>query len=370
MGMSQVMEYQEPLSAGVSVRRDWLDELDLEMPTTVPEFHEMLLAFQNHNGGKAVMDWSNDGFFICNTFNGVFDIVGGLNGNFVCRDGDVVYTPTDDGYRQYVEMIQQWYDEGLIEKEFANNDLSAQFAADFALMGTNTIGAAHMQAMMAGDFFASNGVLPEDAYFELMPYPTMEDGSEVSIQPLGENTATAGPLGWMISSDSDEIEHAIQFLDFVYGDEGYLLSNYGIEGETYTMVDGKPVQGDLIFHNPDGMSITAAQEVYLIHNNFIYSADRVMAGMSDEAKRCAELWAGKGEHNMPSLTFTAEESASLASLQTDLNTYVSEQTIRWMTNAAKLDDASWDSFVKQLEDMGSVEFEEIYQNAYDRWLTK
>ena len=370
MSMSQVMDRLEPCSAGVSVRRDWLDELNLEMPTTLDEFHNVLLKFHEYNGGNPVMDWSNDGFFLCNTFNGVFDIVGGLNGYFVCRDGDVVYTPTDDGYRKYVELVRDWYKEGLIKKEFANNDLGSQFAPDFGLMATNTIGAAHMQAMMSGDFFASNGVLPTDAYFEMMPYPTMEDGSEAPIQPLGENDATVFPYGWMISSESEEIEHVIQFLDFVYGDEGIMLSNYGIEGETYTMVDGKPVQSELFTNNPDGLSLLGAQEVYLIHNNFVMSVDRVMAGMSDEGRRCEELWNGKGKDNMPTLNFTADESVTMAGIQNDLNTYVSEQTVRWMTNAAELDDAAWEDYCKHLEDMRCGDLEDIYQAAYDRWMSK
>ena len=42
MGMSQVAESTKPMTAGMFIRQDWLDQLDLEMPTTNSEWHDVL----------------------------------------------------------------------------------------------------------------------------------------------------------------------------------------------------------------------------------------------------------------------------------------------------------------------------------------
>ena len=44
----------------------------------------------------------------------------------------------------------------------------------------------------------------------------------------------------------------LQFFDYFYTDEGYLLANYGIEGESYDLIDGVPTWSDYIMNNPDG----------------------------------------------------------------------------------------------------------------------
>ena len=38
--------------------------------------------------------------------------------------------------------------------------------------------------------------------------------------------------------------------------------NFGVEGESYNMVDGKPVYTDQIFNNPEGLSIAEALSMY------------------------------------------------------------------------------------------------------------
>lgn len=44
-----------------------------------------------------------------------------------------------------------------------------------------------------------------------------------------------------ITSSCKNPELAIEWCDYWYGEEGYYLLNFGVEGESYDMVDGKPV---------------------------------------------------------------------------------------------------------------------------------
>ena len=58
------------------------------------------------------------------------------------------------------------------------------------------------------------------------------------------------------------VKAAVWLLDWLYSEEGQICYNFGIEGESYEMKDGKPVYTDLIMNNPDGMSVAQALAAY------------------------------------------------------------------------------------------------------------
>ncbi len=71
----------------------------------------------------------------------------------------------------------------------------------------------------------------------------------VPLGPLNDRTGknpeyTSGKGGygaWAISADAEKPEEIFAFFDWLSTYEGQLICNYGVEGLTYDMVDGKPV---------------------------------------------------------------------------------------------------------------------------------
>ena len=371
MGLSQVAEKTKPATLGMYVRQDWLDTLNLEIPTKISEWHDMLLAFKNNiTGGGAPMDWSSDGFLISNFMCGNYGICGGLGGYWVVRDNRVIYSPADEGFRSYLEELHSWYNEGLINQDFMSNELGAQFSGNMDLISSNTVGALQLTISMGGAFFRNIGMLPEDGYYTMAPFPLNEDGSLAKVQPIGKYAATVGNGGWMISAESQQIEHALQFLDYFYSDEGLILTNYGIEGETFEYDEnGKPMQNEFMTANPT-YSQLQAQELYLIHNYFILSVDREFANIDEEGMKCWDYMNTPGEYNMPALSFTADETSENASIASDLETFISEMTIKWIIGSEELTDSSWNAYLQKLSSMNYETLVSNYQAAYDRWLAK
>lgn len=68
--------------------------------------------------------------------------------------------------------------------------------------------------------------------------------------------------GAAITSSSRNIEFAVKYLDFFYGEQGHLLSNFGVEGESYTTVDGKSIYTEAITKNENGLSMSQAMAMY------------------------------------------------------------------------------------------------------------
>lgn len=68
-------------------------------------------------------------------------------------------------------------------------------------------------------------------------------------------------------------------------------------------------------------------------------------------------------------SFTAEESAEYQKLYVDIETYVAENTVAFITGNKDID-AEWDNFVSTIEKMNISRCLELKQASVDRYLNK
>lgn len=69
---------------------------------------------------------------------------------------------------------------------------------------------------------------------------------------------------------------AAKVLDYGYSEDGYMMFNFGKEGISYTMEDGKPVYTDIIKNNEDGWPVGQAMAKYIMacyNGPFVQSGD-------------------------------------------------------------------------------------------------
>ena len=90
----------------------------------------------------------------------------------------------------------------------------------------------------------------EDANAYALPIPKLvkEKGDKYLF---GQQVALADNKGYSLTSKCKNPEMALQFFDWFFTDKGVLLSNYGIQCETYDMVDSEPQFNDFITNNPN-----------------------------------------------------------------------------------------------------------------------
>jgi putative aldouronate transport system substrate-binding protein len=74
-----------------------------------------------------------------------------------------------------------------------------------------------------------------NADFIGVKYPVPNKGEKVKISQK-DDRYFGGPTA-CITTQCKNIELAMRFCDYLYTEEGYMFANFGIEGETYTMVD-------------------------------------------------------------------------------------------------------------------------------------
>lgn len=349
---------------GLWIRQDWLDDLGLETPVTFDDYHEVLTAFKNEKGATAplILNFSgSDGEF--GTMSGGLNV---LNSWQLDETGKVNFGPYMDAWKEYVTIMHQWYTEGLIDPDFMATD---ERTADMAKVVTGASGVFAALYTMPSVYEAAS----EDPNMNLAPVnpPVMNEGDEGHIRL--RDSYTSGNTA--ISADSENWEVALRWLDYLYTEEGALLANYGVEGDTFEFDEnGEPVFTDKILNNENGWTMTQTVASYLCPSAGIANWSdwtRELAGVPEKDQACYDVWSEfSDDWRLPSsVTLTQEESTERAALYADISTIVKEQTAQFISGALDIE-SNWDAYISALEASGMERAIEITQAAYDRYLAR
>ena len=349
---------------GLWIRQDWLDDLGLDTPVTFDDYHEVLTAFKNEKGATAplILNFSgSDGEF--GTMSGGLNV---LNSWQLDETGKVNFGPSMDAWKEYVTIMHQWYTEGLIDPDFMATD---ERTADMAKVVTGASGLFAALYTMPSVYEAAS----EDPNMNLAPVnpPVMNEGDEGHIRL--RDSYTSGNTA--ISADSENWEVALRWLDYLYTEEGALLANYGVEGDTFEFDEnGEPVFTDKILNNENGWTMTQTVASYLCPSAGIANWSdwtRELAGVPEKDQACYDVWSEfSDDWRLPSsVTLTQEESTERAALYADISTIVKEQTAQFISGALDIE-SNWDAYISALEASGMERAIEITQAAYDRYLAR
>lgn len=355
-----VQPKEEPSWFGLSIRKDLLDQLGLDVPETIDEWETALEGFKSL-GVEAPLnirfDIEGDDRF---TRLGQFVSAYGVGPDFYL-DGDTVkYGPMEDGYKEFLTTMNRWYEKGLLDKEGFNRENE-----DYeSMIVTGRIGAS---ANGQGPTLKYNTIGKENVgeQFELVPVsnPSLVKGElphyrQKNFYYKGNDT--------VITTSCENPEAAVKFLNYGYTEEGAMTYNYGVDGVSYEMVDGKPEFTDEVLNDERGW--TYIRDEYKVHIG-AYNRDWEAAPITDFERECLDVWSRpESDMVMPIVSLTAEENNRYGELMTDINTYVSEMRLKFINGQESLD--NYDAFRQQLKDMGIEEAIQIKNDAYQRYLSR
>ena len=105
---------------GLIIRKDLLDKAGLDIPVTLDDWYEALVAFKDM-GIKHPISFMGTYATLAQSFASAFDItlpvVGmpGMGSDFALReDGTIQYGPAEDGYGEYLTFMHRLYELSLI----------------------------------------------------------------------------------------------------------------------------------------------------------------------------------------------------------------------------------------------------------------
>lgn len=363
-----------------------MDELGLEIPETIDEWDTLLRAFKE----KCEYPWTGTQLKTGGrnvTTGSAWLSAYGVAWKWYVEDGTVKWGNAEQGYKEYLTLMNKWYKDGLVDPEFFTNDRKT-FEAK-VLNYTSGVFNGYTGSNI-GVFL--DAMKEKDPSFALTsaPYPTVNKGD---VAFYGQRDAHMKPDGIGISTTCASVEVAAKWADYAYSAEGYELYNFGIEGESYNWVnvedidpphplyevystDGKfPLYSDLVYNNPDGLGVS---QVLYNYGRASFSGPNIQAPEyilgyleRDVQKEAVFTWAKTeaAEHKYPPMaTPTPEESEDLAVIETEMNTFMEEMFVKFISGAEPLD--NFDDYVSTLKRMGLEKAIAIKQAAYDRFMAR
>lgn len=347
----------EPRRYATQIRKDWLDTLNLDVPSTIDEFEQALIAFKENASVLSEGSQDLNPLFI-NQIHTDFALLGAFlpEGASWWKNDEGIYLPPEmhSGYKNYLATLQSWYNQGLILTE------------SFVVPG----------GMFPNDFGKRN-LIGATSGWHSSPYPhlvpeTLERVPNIQYvvaQLSGEYdkgvpTITEPSGIFVVSANSKNPEGVIRYIDWhIATPQNYAVHWYGLPGvhieelyvdDSYTL---KPLSVE-------------PEEEYGYALTFVDLAVGEIA-VADDPLFDAYLEYGKNSASLNSYVPIDQELAisinALDAMQqygTDLASAREEQFIRIVTGEADVD--SWDNFLNTWRNMGMQalidEKNEIYRS--------
>lgn len=366
-------KYRIALGNFIGIRMDLLEEQGIAIPTTYEEYYDALLqlkeaypdmyGFSSRAGTNYLI-----GAFAYSLGTGGFPSWDTERGMYYEPDTDsYVYGPTDEKFTRVVNFLRQAYADGILDPDYAVMDKDTMFEK---LSSGQMMTVKDNNSFIARTYNPSLAQIDENAYFDILDPLVNEDGVARDFRPVKDwwdNVA-------VVSSQTKYPERVIEMLNWLYTEEGSLISNFGVEGEQYDMVDGKPVyKQELIdqYANADdvasavlgsfgggllGFGLYVDESIYTQVSDPIYleNAERIDAWTEEGTVTYLGGWP----------PFTEEEQERVVEIEQKLSNVFNQEIDGFITGKTSMDE--WPAFVEQLESQGTAELEEIFNAAYAR----
>lgn len=234
---------------GIYLRQDYLDELGMDYPSTPDELYEYLKRCKEELGSEGYLFGESLGG-ITNLYEMFFPLLGSHENYSLPFDSEDNYKVCNYEYTNSPELmeaakfISKLSREGLLDKE-ALTIKTAQYQSKASSATHAAVAASWWDA----DTFNDNAkaIVPDEEYIYVCP-PPIYASEEIKESRTRTWTDWVGCWSSLIintSVDEETVRHLLAVMDYLTTQEGQMLVQVGIEGETYTWNDeGKYVFTD------------------------------------------------------------------------------------------------------------------------------
>jgi len=365
------------------INQDWLDAVDMDMPTTTEEFYQVLKAFkeQDPNGNGVA-----DEIPAISADKGGFAIAYLMNPFIYVQKDAVEYVNIDENGKAYPAFVTDEWKQGL---EYMHKLVSEELLTSVSFTQDNSEFNAIVQSQPVGVYFSGLYDNVQDVMYNYEPLPTLTG-------PNGDNFITIcsyTPTETMaIFADTENLDACIRVMDAFYDrdisahewrgelgvdwttevPDGYVLSQpvegvdkpgwitlvpqWGVPSNTKIWMNYCP--GYLAANDP----LSQGCEGVLMDEN----ATDISAVSSRQIAKLISVQMESGtylKNQLKRVLLEESDQIEFADLKTQISTYVAESIVRFATG--DMDLSEWDNYIKTLEDMGLDRFIELIQNGYD-----
>lgn len=334
------------------IRKDWMDALNLSVPTTPDELYNVVeqMAKNNPDGRTDVIGtntWDN-GYFLAAFSKLASDPVQSLISCNLTRDY------VDEGMKEYWRFKNKLYNNGLIHPEYYL--VSTDDYTSYIVNGNYASFEDHVTSNIDSRYGYALQTLQEN-------YPSADI---VAIPPLkniwdDKQYSTVYSAGGLIAfcpktADAETVEACMTYLDWLCTKEGGFVIYHGFEGEHYNDENGIPVVIDADYNTVDkewiraDLFLTGNQGYFKTVEDFIECTALQYPGYEEYCRNDFE-YALIGDH-INDIDDSLYTSPSQAELAADINLVRDEWLVKITTCPMDQFDENYAAYMEALKDAG------------------
>ena len=360
------------------INKKWLDFLRLEVPQTVDEFEQTLIAFRDH-ASELQAEFGIEGSIIpmsCIVNDGNQDpaiLINGFGEGYgdcdqgrhiaVTDDLKVICTATQQGFKDGIAWLHSLYEEGLIDPEAFTQEWATYVAKG--------------KSGRYGVCFSWD-VANIDNITDWVPLPALTADTRNITPENGSFTSGYDRGRCVVTAVAKNPALVCAWLDQMYDPFQSPQNNWGTYGEDDEFdifVLGKNDKGeDMLQHAPLGdaspVEVREAESV----NGPLAVLDEyygVYVTCPDDAQYRLDWIKDYYTPDMntkyvyPNVFMSQEDTEELSNLQTDITKTINAARSEWIMNG--FTDADWDDYLKSLDAYGLNDMLEIFQKYLDAY---
>ncbi|QUI22247.1 extracellular solute-binding protein [Vallitalea pronyensis] len=351
---------------GPFLNKKLLDKTGLGIPETIDDWETMLIAFKDM-GIKAPFTWpaNNTIGFLNDVFSGAYGVP---SESEFFKEGNVVkYGPIQEGYREFLTLLNRWYEMGLLDADYLSRNMN-KHVKPMLINGEAGATVAHLTNLEQLEHLAKAD--NKDIDLIAVPYPVLNKGDQIHFRHFLSNVKKEATF---ITTAADDPVTIVKWIDYLYSPEGIELTVWGDEGVTFEYDEqGNKKYTDLVENNPDGLPFSYARRQLVIHDiisTYAWDEQKIFYDTEDQHDAWERWQKADYENVLPeSLLFTVEEQEGYSRIMSEVDTYVEEMFTKFVMGIESLD--NFDQFVATIKDMGIDEATAYKQASYDRYLDR
>lgn len=379
----------------IFIDSDLLAAVGKELPTTLDEFIDVLYAFKEYNPEMIPLGGAdsayNPMYYILNAM-GYLGSSGNDGTSITVRNGEAVIPACDETFVEALRLMNQFYNDGIISQDFYSIDAT-------------TVNAQMTEGKLGVYPFVPFVVNADPNFYEHWESvtPLTSEWNETQ-QWKSIDMTNIGHL--VVNAESDKIELAMRFIDFLYSPLGHNLSWMGpIAGTSYAegyengawYLDPETnsehfvgVEAGVYANSSEQVQKTGCGVYEGFSNNgawadvpgySMYQLREWICGMEvvedqfdvtqpDPYFRNSMLTAISPYEvaGYPGVVYMTEDDVyAMEDLKSVLVPYMQTEIAKFITGARDL--SEYDAYLEEIKAMGSEEYEQYYKTNYENYLS-
>ena len=360
------------------INKKWLDFLGLEVPTTVDEFEQVLIAFRDH-ASELQAEFNIDGSIIpmaCIVNDGDQDpsiLINGFGEGYgdadkgrhiaVTDDLEVICSATQEGYKKGIEWLHSLYAEGLIDPEAFTQEWSTYVSKG--------------KSGRYGVCFSWD-VANIDNLQDWVPLPALTADVRNITPQNGSFTSGFDRGRCVVTAVAENPALVCAWLDQMYDPFQSPQNNWGTYGEDdeFDIFElGENENGEeMLKHAPLGdASPVEVREAECVGGPLAILDEYygVYVTCPDDAQYRLDWIKDYYTPDMntkyvyPNVFMSQEDTEELSNLQADIQKTINAKKSDWIMNG--FTDADWDKYLKDLDAYGLQDYLDIFQKYLDSY---